>query len=197
MSDSRTWPRSQRPASDNGMAATDRPVPETHLPLATRRSDEDRSGGYFACPASAGSAERNRRGCVRPRRTAAGNGWCPARPGRTRPAARRRIPAGRSPRERLPREPPRPGFGPGSGTEREVPGARGRRPSCSAHGIFPRLGKFPAFPGSSPSAQLSPRVPLNFSLPAALSVPAPSPDHEPGEESYPFAGMTRLSRSSG
>ena len=43
MPDSRTWPGSQRPASDNGMAATDRPVPETHIPLDTRRSDEDRT----------------------------------------------------------------------------------------------------------------------------------------------------------
>jgi hypothetical protein len=45
MSDLRTWPGPQRPAWDNGMAATDRPVPETHIALAARGSDEDRSAG--------------------------------------------------------------------------------------------------------------------------------------------------------
>src|SRR5208282_1522573 len=71
---------------------------------ASQRPRSVKNGGYFACPGSAGSAKRDRRGWVRPRHAVAGNGWCPARPGRTRPAVRRGIPADLTPRERLPRE---------------------------------------------------------------------------------------------
>src|ERR1035437_2198381 len=76
------------------------------------------NGGYFACPDSADSTDRDRR---------AGSECPRSGPPRTSPAAR--------PRKR---------------DEREMPGACGHRPLCWTHGNFPELGKFPAFPGSSP-----------------------------------------------
>ena len=84
------------------------------------------SDGYFACPGSTGSAERDRR---------VGR-WPTGTP------------------ERLPRERPAPDLGPlphpGSGPELEMRGACGTGPLSSAYGNFPESGKFPAFPGSSP-----------------------------------------------
>jgi hypothetical protein len=45
MPDLRTWPGPQRPAWDNGMAAADRPVPDTHIALAASEPDEEQLGG--------------------------------------------------------------------------------------------------------------------------------------------------------
>jgi hypothetical protein len=84
----------------------------------------------------------------RPHQNAAENGGYFACPDSADNTDRDRRVFVRAPRSGPPRTSP--AVGPGSRTQREMPGACGHRRLSSTYGNFPKLGKFPAFRGSSP-----------------------------------------------
>jgi hypothetical protein len=130
--------------------------------LSVRRASRTWSASSRICPVAclataALRSRRNRTYCPQACKPAAwildlvareANGRCsssenPPRPGQTRLAVRRGIPADQNPRKHFPRERPNRDFGPppgpGSGTERETPGARRRQAAMLWPWKFPRI----------------------------------------------------------